>query len=333
MNTVIRLLSYLYELLLRAYQSPFRRQYGEEMQQVFHEALEEAASQGWRKMLLVFWRELHDLPANLARESRDGPIPADGKSIQELENSLLADQPPDSWRGAILAGSPHLLYALGLFLPAIAGHGFNPLISLLSSSFTFWLLVFMAILYAWKGGWPRWSHSWIGYGLVFILHQLNALFPSGPLALMMIFTWLTLVLITLLWLARRDWLGGLLAALPITPMWVWRMSIEGTSNRSAESILYISIGLLVALAVAAIVRVGRWQTAVWLILAVILAAGLPLSYGTSLFNNAPTIEQGEPDGMSLLIGVIGNYAAILVFTAPLWLLALWRQVRQWRAPI
>jgi len=333
MNKALRLLNFLYGILLRAYQAPFRGQYGDEMQQVFNEALEEAANQGWRKMLLVFWRELHDLPANLAREGRDWPALDQSQDVQGADNNLLADQPPGSWGSAFLAGCPHLLYALGLFLTALSGGFSNPLIFFLAGNLSFWLLVFFALLQARKRGWPRWSHSWIGYGLVFVLHQLRALFPSGPLSLMIIFTWLALVMITLLWLARHDWLGGLLAALPITPMWVWRMSMESTGDQSVESVLYVSIGLLVALAVIAIVRVGRWQTAVWLILAVILAAGLPLSYGTSLFNKIPTTYGDDPDGWSLMIEVIGNYAAILVFTAPLWLLALWRQVRQWRAPI
>ena len=333
MNVGLRLLGFLYGILLRAYQSPFRSQFGDEMQQVFNEALEEAARQGWRNTLLVFWREVHDLPANLARESREWPVANEGEYFQDSFNSLLADQPPGSWHSALLAGIPHLLYALGLFLPSMAEEIANPLVYWLADSRAFWLLVFAILLLAWKRAWPRWSHSWLGYGLVFILHQVKALFPSGPLALLILVAWLALIMITLLWLARRDWLGGLLAALPITPMWVWWVSMEGARGGAAESTLYISIGLLVALAVIAIVRVGRWQTAVWLILAVILAAGLPLSYGTTFFKDLPVSSRQEPEGWNLVIGVISNYAAMLVFTAPLWLLALWRQVRQWKAPI
>ena len=333
MNIGLRLLATLYAVLLRAYQSTFRSQFGDEMQQVFNEALEEAARQGWRHTLLVFWREVHDLPANLARESREWPVSTEGEYFQDSFNSPLADQLPGSWRSALLAGAPHLLYALGLFLPAMTAEFANPLVYWLADSRAFWLLVFAALLLAWKRHWPRWSHSWLGYALVFILHQVNALFPAGPLALLILVAWLALIVITLLWLARRDWLGGLLAALPITPMWFWWVSLEGARGGAAENILYISIGLLVALAVIAIVRVGRWQTAVWLILAVILAAGLPLSYNASFFNNQPVSYRQEPEGWNLVLGVVGNYAAMLVFTAPLWLLALWRQVRQWKAPI
>lgn len=329
MNLVLRLISTLYGLLLRAYQSTFRSQFGDEMQQVFNEVLEEASRQGWWKTMLVFWRELLDLPANLARESQTWPVPKEAISIQ----NTLADQPPGSWPFAILAGSPHLLYAIGLYLPVIAGEFSDRLFFSPAGGLTFWSLVTLALLLAWKHGWPRWSHSWIGYGLVFILHQLNGLFPSGPLALMMVFTWLALVMITLLWLARRDWLGSLLAALPLTPMWIWRVSMEGIGSGISESILYISIGMLVTLAVIAIVRVGRWQTAVWLILAVILAAGLPISYGTALFDDLPTSANHRLESLGQVMGVIGNYAAILIFTAPLWLLALWRQVRQWKVSI
>lgn len=324
MNTIMGLLTKIYALLLRAYHAGFREPFASEMQSVFFEELHEARQGGWRTMLGVFIRELRELPPSIMRENWS-LRPA------ELNGPFEGTSPvPGTWRSALMAGLPHTLYAFCLYLPLIFSLIFDMNILRQTVMLFFWFLVIAALLVAWQRGWPLWSASWVGYGLIFILEGFLDLFTSDLLEKVTFVSWFAVLAIILLWLARRDWLSGLLAVLPITPMWFWWISMDGIRGNSGEALLYISIGAIVSLAVFTIVRVGRWQTAVWLILAVILAAGLPVSYGTTFFSNLPPYYRPEPNVMNVMRGVLGNYAAILIFTAPLWLLALWRQAHRWR---
>lgn len=327
MNIVLGLLTKIYALFLRAYHVGFREPFAAEMQTVFKEKLHEAGGKGWRAALTVFLNELRDLPPNIMRENWSlRPAELDGT----MDDTYRV---PGTWRSALMAGLPHIVYAFCLYLPVFFSVFFETQILRRTVMGIFWLLVIAILLLAWQRNWPLWSASWVGYGLIFLLERLLDLFSSDLLEKLTFVSWFAVLAIILLWLARRDWLGGLLAVLPITPMWFWWVSMDGISGNTGEALLYISVGVIVSLAVFTIVRVGRWQTAVWLILAVILAAGLPVSYGTTYFSNLPPYYRPEPSAMNIVRGVLGNYAAILVFTAPLWLLALWRQAHRWRTSI
>lgn len=333
MNTILALLNRIYALLLRAYHSGFRSTYAAEMQSTFFEALEEAARHGWREMLNVFVRELRDLPGNLAQENWTrtpahigGPIPTQTRLVEPAPI-------PGTWQVALLAGIPHLLYALFIYLPVLPFTRSAWPEQLRLERFFFWLLVAGMLLFAWRRSWPRWSYSWMGYGLVFMVMLVTGFIPGGVFTTLAVFAWLAIVAFTLIWLAMRDWQGGLLAVLPITPMWVWWLGMENRPGSAAEGLLFISLGLLVSLAVLVIVRVGRWQTAVWLILAVILAAGLPISYGNSIFTHAGPPYRVPSNALNFANGVLVDYFVIFVFTAPLWLLALWRQSNRRRGPV
>jgi hypothetical protein len=85
----------------------------------------------------------------------------------------------------------------------------------------FWGLVLFILFFARRLHWPRWSASWIGYGLVLLLSQFSLFLPSGALSTLAGISWLAFSAVVLFWLARRDWIAGLLAVLPVTPMWIW----------------------------------------------------------------------------------------------------------------
>jgi hypothetical protein len=78
------------------------------------------------------------------------------------------------------------------------------------------------------------------------------------------------------------------------------------------------------------VRLGRWQTALLLILAVILATGMPDSYGLPLSGNLARQNPAGPAPWSGANGWMTSYTVMLLFTAPLWLMALWRQIQRRR---
>jgi hypothetical protein len=171
----------------------------------------------------------------------------------------------------------------------------------------FWAIIAVMLLIARRLHWPDWSASWVGYGLVFLISQIGILLPGGPFAIMAGFVWLLLAACILLWLARRAWISSLLAFLPISPMWIWLTQRDSLSGSLEEAALYVSAGLMLSIAVIAIVRLGRWQTALLLILAMILATGMPGSIGGS--------QSETTNGLS-------NYLLVVILTAPLWLMAL-----------
>jgi hypothetical protein len=114
-------------------------------------------------------------------------------------------------------------------------------------------------------------------------------------------------------------MGGLLAVLPVSPMWLWLARLDGPPASLDLAALYLSISLVISVVVVVIVRLGRWQTALLLILLLILATGTPELHGFSGYSQP--IESGVG-------GWMASYAGLLVFTAPLWLMALWRQYQR-----
>jgi hypothetical protein len=169
------------------------------------------------------------------------------------------------------------------------------------------------LLVAWRLRFPVWSASWIGYALVFGLNQALPSQTSAWQAELILLAMLGLTLVVLAWAARRDWLAGLLAVLPLAPMRAWWLGAEPPIILLGQALTFTSIGLMVCLAVIAMLRSGRWQTAVLLLLAVELAAGMPVP-AAGLTPASPSITT--------------NLGLLLLFTAPLWLLALWRQARR-----
>ena len=297
--------------MLRLYPPDFRREYAEEMQAVFTEALNNASNSGQFSSARIVLREFCELPFNLSRQFWDviyAWFLLPWKDQATLSSSISQ---PGSWISAGMAGLPHLLYAAALYLPMMITnvlglseyHG--PGLPM------FWAIVAVVLLIAHHYHWPVWCASWLGYGLVFLLSQINFFFQSSSLVFLAGFTWLILAVILLFWLTRQAWISGLLAILPVTPMWIWLAQRDNLSGSLEEAALYVSAGLMLSMAVVAIVRLGRWQTALLTLLAVILATGMPDPIGKI---------HSEVDGSNT------NYLLILILTAPLWLMALGKHI-------
>jgi hypothetical protein len=318
----MRLWVWLYTAFLFLYPVEFRREFAVEMQTAFSDALDEAAAKGWFFPVLLLIREIADLPGSLINQHWTGKdlFPFDRPKSDPWVNI------GGSKRAGLLAGLPHLLFPLSIFLPVAVWIVFGLPPTGKPVQFTFWILTALVLVLAWSRGWPRWSSSWIGYGLVFLLERINSGGLEGRATQFLVSIWLLLAIFVLLLLARRDWLSSLLVVLPVTPMWVWWMGMPATDGILGKAMLFSSIGLSVFLVVAAIVRIGRWQTAVLMVLAVLLAVGLP----TTTAANIP----GSPLASYLAgPGAIENMGAtqllfLLFLTAPLWLLAIWRLTQQ-----
>jgi hypothetical protein len=314
---------WLYAAMLRLYPSDFRTEFAQDMRLDFQEALADASSRGGYAVLGICLRELGDFPATWLRLSGSGLIP-EVEPFQEICKDV-----PGTWKAALAAGLPHLLFSLSIYLPTATTYALGLPATGRPNQVSFWILAGLVLLLAWIGGWPRWSSSWIGYALVLLLDRIAVISPPGLLAYVLVAGWLLLAIILLLKLARRDWLSGLLAMLPIAPMWVWWLGMEPFGSLLGKAMLFTSIGLVVCLAVALIVRSGRWQTAVLLLLAVILAAGMPVSDNGKVYS--PLMPERTVYPGWAVYEALGDYLLLLTITAPLWLLALWRYRRQRRA--
>ncbi len=192
-------------------------------------------------------------------------------SAKLVARQLYEAHSQGSWKQALLASMPHLLFALLFALNWWQGIGW--LVIMLG-------LVFSRAVYAWWHGRPVWLFPWRGYYLLPVLVAgLSLLYlPRG-------WAWLAIVLYLplALWLVwsvtvqtvKRDWLYSALMMLPAPIIIGWFLAVEEEGKflkLSLEHIRYFApwIGLsFLALAVttAAFIRLRqRWLRVVLLFL-------------------------------------------------------------------
>jgi hypothetical protein len=216
-------------------------------------------------------------------------------SSQVVARRLYEAHSQSSWRQALMASLPHLLFALLFVLNWWQG--------------MLWLIIILGLvlgtaLYGWLHGRPIWLFPWLGYFLVPVIGAgLMLLYlPRG-------WSWLAVVMYIPLafWLlrivaiqtVRRDWLYGALMLLPVPMVLAWLLVAVRENwylglNLEQISILANWIGLtFVILAATALVFFRVRQR--WLKVAVLPASGLSiliiivfyastkLNFGTFLF--------------------------------------------------
>ncbi len=327
----------LYAALLRLYPQSFRVEFADEMQSVFAETVADAAQRDAASLIKVCLREIKDLPMSLLNEHWRA-LKMRGFGVDE---KIL----PGSWWAAILAGLPHLLYALMIYAPVmiyeLRTYGWDEIIAPLRHSErwgyaypvqlipAFWSLV--AILSAvglWRGA-PRWSASWLGYGLSGTwgaVIQFNS--PDFSLiGVAMILGWLVLMVGGLFWLSRRDLLTGLLVVLPLAPMGLWLFTMEVVIT-DLEGLLYVPAGLLIGLAAALAVRRGSFWFGLWAVAGVIVVLSLPINYSAAYYPSPTFPTAANP--LNVALSPLGDLFSFTLCSAPLWLLLLWRIGRQLR---
>ena len=179
-----------------------------------------------------------------------------------------------SWRQALLASMPHLLFALLFALNWWQGIGWL--------SITLVLVLSMAI-YGWWHGKPTWLFPWLGYSLLpVVVAGLPLLYlPKG-------WSWLAIVLYIplALWLVysiivqtiKRDWLYSslMLFPIPIIIGWFLAVELEGrfpefSMQRLHDFAPWIGLSFLaLAAAVATFFRLRQR----WLKIAILVVSGL-----------------------------------------------------------
>lgn len=343
---LVRLLTRLYALLIRLYPPSFRAEFADEMQVVFTEAMAEAAERGKLPLAVVCWREMRDWPITLVRECcfsfkhrrKDVKMSAEIQRDILGEKAGLTQTAQTPWRDAVLAGLPHLLVTLFAGVSQVAygllpGYIFDRLTGFFAVfGVAFFILAGGVVLYAWRHGWPLWTASWYGYGAWLVL---IALVPLGLLneKLGIIEAWkfnnalilggIGLMGLGYLWLVRRDWLQGLLAALFFMPMMVLMMTIEFV-HPQIEGLVFVVSGLLAALASGAIVCLRSWQVGVWLVFGINLLAGAAISY-VSVYQIDIPAQYFSPTPSAVVTRLTAYLLLSLALVAgPFLLWALWR---------
>ena len=179
-----------------------------------------------------------------------------------------------TWKQALLASMPHLLFGLLFAL------NWWQYIGWLSVSF---VLVLGITVYGWWHGKPAWVFPWLGYSLVPVLAVglLLIYLPKGwslltiPLYFPLALWWLYYIVAQT---ARRDWIFGSLTLLPIPIVIGWFLAIAPEGRLSEHTIqrVYVFapwIGLsflALALTIAAFIR-SRQR---WLRIALLVISGL-----------------------------------------------------------
>ena len=145
----------LYTATLLLYPPSFRADFGEEMQAIFAQAVEEASGGGLLALGLLCLEELAALPIALLHAHGQSPINPEPTANLSIKSKLLES----NWR--------ELLLALALFLlPA-----WPALINGTALSFTHnlsvtCLFLVVMLLIGWLGGFPLWSLPYVGIVLV-----------------------------------------------------------------------------------------------------------------------------------------------------------------------
>jgi len=142
--------------------------------------------------------------------------------------------------------------------------------------------VIAILVFAWRRGWPLWSASWYLYGtwvtlavLGLVIESLN-LEESWRYTYALFIGWFLLCIIGYFAILTKSRLHGLLSVTFLFPL-LGILFLEFVPN-PIEGWLTIGLGLLGAGTTTAIVRFGKYRTALGLVLGLNLISGLFIAY-------------------------------------------------------
>lgn len=256
---------------------------------------------------------------------------------------------PETWRAAVLAALPHVLYALMIYGPTVAydvrTYGLDEIVAPLRHSlrpdfayptqlpYLFWTVVVGLSVVGLGRKVPRWSASWIGYGLHGLFGWIVNRDPNLTLLQAgLCLSWVGLMFGGLYWLSQRDPLAALLLILPLAPMGIWLFQME-TLVTDLEGLVYLPASLVLSIVVAFMVRRGNLRWGLWGVSGVMLVTGLFISAGVNYYPFYTFSNYPNPANPLLVVsGVVGDFIALGVVGAPLWLWLVWRRWIDGRLP-
>jgi hypothetical protein len=147
----------VHRILLAFYPSSFRAEFGEEMQTVFADAVAGAEPCSWSHSILLFARELRDLPGSLLKAYAAG---------RRLGGSLAMNNvtitSSTRWQ-AFLGMLPFVSFGIASMIGKVAHvsslRGYD-------AEMVVYALALAGLLIGWIRGFPLWSYSYLGWSLV-----------------------------------------------------------------------------------------------------------------------------------------------------------------------
>jgi hypothetical protein len=193
-------------------------------------------------------------------------------------------------------------------------------------SWAFILFVLVLVVIAWRGGWPRWSATSLGYVLILLFETSLNIWRDDRSTSFSAMILLAGYVCLIVWLARCDPLAGLLAILPLYPMFIWFLAMDGVRGTYSEGFFYMFIGLVLALVVGATIRRGSLAFGLSTVVLTLLALGLGVGYATVYYSNmhAPPF----PTPGAVLRSGLGGLIAFALVSLPLWLTLGWGWARR-----
>lgn len=286
MNLLVKLAERLYDGLVVVFPASYRTEFEEEMRETFRLAVRDIPQGEWRRLLMLLLREVCDLPAALWREHLAVMKGFDMSKIDVIGLLInhVDQRQPASWWEAILAGLPNFIMGV------LMGLGKLSVLDAIPSSETAaiiigasWAtLIIVVLIIAAMRGWPLWSASWYLYGswvitaaLELTIEQLN-IYQSWHYYNAIILVWIVVCIFSYCLIVKKSKLHGLLSIAFFFPL-VGLMMLEFIPD-PIEGWLVIGTGLLAALAVGAIVRLGDLNLALGIVLGFNFIAGLAWAY-------------------------------------------------------
>lgn len=350
----------IFNTLLRLYPQRFQAQFSEEMADVFSQALQETAtSQAGKILRFTFCEYAGVIHGAMSAHWESLTGKNKGGMMKPRFSQYWNQQPANSWE-SFVASIPFFLFALAVMLPGLIlkyfGQAWQPGLDQLyqfarGNPFTWWaltqisrpdywsgprvfgqfiewsfaLLIVIGLLIAWRRKWPQWSTTYLGFGLLNLILLIVIISPNGIMPGIGFLVFFGLVVI---WSARRNLFHGFLTALPFATMFPWVLTMDGIIGWEIETFLFITAGLLMAMALFAGLRIGNpVLTFIFILLVCGIVTGANAYYSTYFSNmrfppEPNPILVGQGFGIGLLF--------ILIFTAPVWISALvrWFQIRK-----
>ena len=166
-DTIIPSIIRFYTLLLRLYPHRFRAEFGDEMQSVFANAVNDAAKHGLVAVAILCAREMWELPRNVVCEHW-GSLQ---KGSVRMYDTAALDDHPSPWLGTLIGALPFLMFGPITVLLAYpypypawrTSEGFVALVRIVYP-----LVMLIGLAAGWRARWPRWSFPYLSVGIVFL---------------------------------------------------------------------------------------------------------------------------------------------------------------------
>jgi hypothetical protein len=163
MNVFIAALISIYSKLIVLYPRSFRKEFGEEMQVVFGDSVNEASKDGILFLVIVGMREMVNLPGSVLQEfwhefkKKDTIMDMNGQT----ESKSVIKGGTSHW-DALIATLPFVLFGIACLIGKIRVPFWG-----IYADLAFYAIVLLGLLIGLIKGVPGWSYSYLGWSLVF----------------------------------------------------------------------------------------------------------------------------------------------------------------------